>query len=347
MALTLGELAVRYGCELRGDPAASVERVGTLAEGEAGALGFLANPGYRAQLADTRLTAVVLEAAEADACPCNSLVTPNPYEVYARIAAELYPARALQPGVHASAVTGAGFHAGDGCEIAAGVVIGDDVSLGANVYVGPNCVIGNGVSVGAGSRLTANVTLYDGVTMGERCCIHANTVIGSDGFGNAQTSAGWISVPQVGSVVLGDDVDIGANTAIDCGAIEDTRIGNNVRIDNLVQIGHNVVIGDHTAIAGQSGVAGSARIGRRCLIGGSVAINGHIDIVDDVIVMGRGNVSRSIDSPGVYSNAFAVEEAGKWRRIAARIKRLDSTASRIRKLESAVKSLTGSGDKTE
>ena len=338
MSLALGEIAVRYGCEVHGDPDAAVERVATLAAAEAGAISFLANPVYRSQLADTRATAVIVSPEDAGDCQTNCLVTANPYAVYAQVAQDLYPEPEPAEGVHKSAVIGSNCQIGSGTEIAAGAVLGERVSLGENCCIGPNCVIGDDVTIGNHCRLFANVTIYHAVVIGQRSRVHSGAVIGSDGFGNAADQDGWIKVPQVGGVTIGDDVEIGANTCIDRGAIDDTRLGNDVKLDNQVQIGHNVSIGDHTAFAGQAGAAGSATIGSRCLIGGGVAINGHIEIADGVTIMGRGNVTRSIADPGVYASVFGVEEAGKWRKIAARVKRLDAMAQRLRALEKALKS---------
>jgi len=333
VTIQLAELAVRYGCSLRGDPDAEVDRVGTLQESGAGAISFLANPGYRQYLAATNATAVILEDKFAEEAPCNCLITDNPYAVYAHIAQELHPEPQLKPGVHPSVVTGDGCKVPASCEISAGVVLGDDVELGENVYVGPNCVIGDSAIVGECSRLMANVTCYQQVRIGKRCLLHSGSVIGADGFGIAQSPTGWVKVPQRGSVVIGDDVEVGAGTTIDRGAIEDTCIGDDVKLDNQVQIAHNVIVGDHTAIAAQSGVAGSATIGARCLLGGRVAVSGHISVTDDVILMGRAGVTHSIKEAGTYSSALSVEEAGRWRRVAARIKQLDDLAKRLIRLE--------------
>ncbi len=347
MSLTLGEIAVRYGCELQGDPDAEVCSVATLSQAVKGSIGFLANPAYRGQLADTQATAVILAPEDAGVCPVNALVTLNPYGVYARVAQELYPQAPVIAGVHPLASVATDATIGAGCEIAAGAAIGAGVVLGDGCYIGPNCVMEAGAAIGAGGRLVANVTVCHGVRIGARCLIHPGTVIGADGFGMAQSDTGWIKVPQVGSVVLGDDVEIGANSCIDRGAIGDTRLGNDVKIDNQVQIAHNVVVGDHTAIAGQVGIAGSTVIGSRCMIGGAARVSGHIEIAAGTVVMGSGNVSRSITQPGTYSSVLSVEEAGKWRKIQARVKRLDAMAGRLRQVESALKALTGNKDKAE
>jgi UDP-3-O-[3-hydroxymyristoyl] glucosamine N-acyltransferase len=341
VTITLAELAVRFGCEVRGNPDTQVDRVGTLQAAEAGCISFLANPAYARYLADTRASAVIVDEKNVDKCAVDALIAADPYLTYARVAAELHPAPAPQSGVHRSAVVGEDCAVPDSCEIAAGAVLGNNVTLGERVRIGPNSVVGDGVSLGDDTQLAANVSLYSGVNAGARCLFHSGVVLGADGFGIAQSPQGWIKVPQVGGVSIGDDVELGAGTAVDCGAIDDTRIGNGVRLDNHVQIGHNCVINDHTAMAAQSGVAGSTTIGARCVIGGAVAIGGHLNIVDDVYILARASVSKSITKPGLYSSVLTVEEAGKWRRIAGRIKRLDEMAKRLAALEKLVRGPSG------
>jgi len=219
------------------------------------------------------------------------------------------------------------------CEIGAGAVLGENVELGERVCVGPNTVIGDDSVLGNDTRLMANVTLYHNVRIGERCLLHSGVVVGADGFGIAQTASGWRKVPQVGGVTIGNDVEIGAASTVDRGAIDDTCIGNGVKLDNLTQVGHNVVVGEHTVMAAQSGIAGSTTVGARCVIGGRAAISGHLTVCDDVYLLGRASVSRSISTPGAYSSVLPVEEAGKWRKLAARFKRLDEMAKKIRDLE--------------
>ena len=338
MAIRLAELAVRYGCELHGDPDLEVSAVATLAEATEGCIAFLANPGYQKFLADTRATAVILNAAAAESCNVACLVAENPYAVYASIATELYPPPALRPGVHKLAIVGEGASVPDSCELSPGVVIGRNVQLGERVYLGPNCVIGADSVIADDTRLVANVSVYQDVHIGARCNIHAGTVIGSDGFGIAQSAQGWLKVPQIGGVRIGDDVEIGATCTIDRGAIDSTVIAAGVKLDNQVHIAHNVHIGAHSAIAGQTGISGSSRIGERCVMGGQVAISGHLTIADDVFLMGRSIVTKSINQSGTYSSVLSVEEAGKWRKLAARFKRLESMAARIKALEVKLKS---------
>jgi UDP-3-O-[3-hydroxymyristoyl] glucosamine N-acyltransferase len=338
VVIRLADLAVRYGCELHGDPDREVSCVGTLESAGSTAITFLANPQYRKQLATTKAAAVILaqEAVAECAAPC--LVTKNPYAVYAAIAAELYPLPRLNAGIHPQAFVSSNAVLGAGSEVAAGAFIGQNVRIGDNVLVGPNCVIGDDSVIGAETRLIANVTLYSRVRVGSRCILHAGVVLGADGFGIAQTPVGWRKVPQVGSVVIGNDVEIGANSCVDRGAIEDTVVGNGVKLDNQVQIGHNCRIGDHTAMASQSGVSGSTVIGARCVIGGKAAVAGHLVICDDVFLAGRASVTKSIAKPGVYSSVFPAEEAGIWRKLVARFKRLDEMSSRLKQLEKQIKS---------
>jgi UDP-3-O-[3-hydroxymyristoyl] glucosamine N-acyltransferase len=336
MGITLGELAVRFGCELRGDPAIAIDRVATLAGAEPGALAFLANPQYRRQLASTRASVVVLNAADAAQCTIAALIHRDPYATFARIAALLYPAPTVVAGVHASAVIDPSAQLDPSASIGAMVVIGKDVRIGARAQIGPGCILGEGVTVGADTRLAARVTLLRQVSLGERCIVHPGAVIGADGFGFARERNGWTKVPQIGAVRVGDDVEIGANTTIDRGAIEDTQIDDGVKLDNQIQVGHNVHIGAHTVIAGCTGVSGSTHIGQRCMIGGNSAIAGHLEICDDTVISGSTNVTRSITTPDMYSSTLAAEPARVWRRLAARFKRLDREAARLTRLERAV-----------
>jgi UDP-3-O-[3-hydroxymyristoyl] glucosamine N-acyltransferase len=337
MPASLGELAVRFGCELRGDPDVLIESVGTLANAQAGSITFLANPRYRPQLAETRAAAVILTAAAAAAeCRAAMLVCENPYATYARVAALLNPPAPLNPGIHPSAIIAASARIDPSAEVAALAVIGENVSIGARAFIGPHCVLAAGAAVAEDVRLVARVTLGTRVQVGARSVLHPGVVLGADGFGFApERGSNWVKVPQLGSVRLGADVEIGANSTVDRGAIEDTVLEEDVKLDNLVQIGHNVRIGAHTVIAGCTGVSGSTSIGRRCIIGGAVGIGGHIVIVDDVIVTGFSAIANSINKPGVYSSTLPVEEARTWRRLAGHFKRLGLLTARLRRLEQA------------
>jgi UDP-3-O-[3-hydroxymyristoyl] glucosamine N-acyltransferase len=318
--LTLGDLAVRFGCRLKGDPQRRVDHVAPLAAADPSALSFLANPRLSRELAATRAGAVLLEEASLAACPTSALVTDNPHALFARMAALLYPQPPLVPGVDPSARIDPEAQIDPSAQVDAFCVIGAAVSIAAHCHLGPGCVIERGVSVGEGTRLAARVTLAHGVSVGRRVLIHAGAVVGADGFGFARERGRWLKVPQVGSVTIGDDVEIGANTTIDRGAIDDTVIGEGVKLDNQIQIGHNVHIGAHTAIAGCTGVSGSTRIGARCMIGGAVSIAGHIGICDDVVVAGATAVTGSILEPGAYAGVIPAEPIRRWRRIVARLK---------------------------
>ena len=333
MSVSIGELAVRFGCELRGDPGVEVERVATLAEADAQSVAFVANPRYRTQLASTRAAVVVLDEASAAGCPCAALISANPHATFARIAAVLHPAPAGTPGVHPSAIVAPGAQIDPTAHIGALCVIGAGVHIGARAYVGPQCLIEDGVQVAADVRLVGRVTLCRGVSIGERTVIQPGAVLGGDGFGFAQDAGRWLKVPQTGGVRVGVDVEIGSNTTIDRGAIEDTVIDEGAKLDNLIQIGHNVHIGAHTALAACVGVSGSTTIGRRCMIGGQVGIGGHLTICDDVMITGCTMVSHSVSRPGVYSGGIPLEEAHTWRRLVGRFKRLEALATRLKSLE--------------
>ncbi|HEY5756620.1 MAG TPA: UDP-3-O-(3-hydroxymyristoyl)glucosamine N-acyltransferase, partial [Steroidobacter sp.] len=306
--LSLGELAVRFGCILKGDPDLRVSRVAALESADAASVTFLANPRYRRYLQQTKAGVVVLDPKLADDCPVNALLAKNPYATYARIAALLYPPPAAPPGRHATAVVETSAQIDPSASIGPHAVIGAKVTIGARTVIGPGCVVMDEVTIGADTRLTANVTLCRGVVIGDRCLFHPSVVIGADGFGLAPDQGEWLKVPQVGTVRIGNDVEIGASTTIDRGAIDDTVIGDGVKMDNQIQIGHNVRIGDHTAIAGCAGISGSATIGKRCMIGGMVGVAGHLSICDDVVLTGKSFVNSSIRKPGYYSSGIPVDE---------------------------------------
>jgi len=335
MTVSLGELAVRFGCELRGDPDTVIERVATLANADARSLAFLANPRYRAQLGETRAAAVVLDAASAADCRTAMLLCDNPYATYARIAGLLHPPPPLAAGVHPTAVIEAGARVDPSAEIGACATVARGAVVGARVLVGPHSTLAEDVILADDVRLIARVTLGRGVHVGARTVVQPGVVIGGDGFGFAPASDGWVKVPQVGSVRVGADVEIGANTTIDRGAIEDTVIEDGVKLDNLIMIGHNVRIGAHTAIAGCTGLSGSVTVGRRCLIGGMVGVAGHLTIADDVVITAKSAVSHSITVAGVYSSTIPTEEVHAWRRLVARFKRSGVSEERLRRLERA------------
>jgi UDP-3-O-[3-hydroxymyristoyl] glucosamine N-acyltransferase len=333
LARTLGELAAEFGCELIGDPSATVSRVATLSGAGDGHISFCASDAYREMLLATRATAVILRPDDAGYCPVASLVADNPQLIYARIATALHPEPNLVVGVHPSATVAESATISSSAEISANATVCDEAHVGDGVYVGPGAVVGPRCRLGKGSRILANATLVQDVTLGERCIIHPATVIGSDGFGNVQGEDGWEKLPHIGGVQIGDDVEIGANTTVDRGALDDTIIGNGVRIDNLVQIAHNVRIGDHTAIAAQVGIAGSTVVGQRCRFAGQAGVVGHIKICDDVIVAGKTVVSKNITEPGFYAGSIPGEPHKEWKRKVARFRRLGDLNDRVAALE--------------
>ena len=337
MPIKLGELAAKFDCELVGDPDVTIDNVAGLQNAGPGSLSFLSNPKFRKQLAATGAAAVVLRAEDVDDSPTASLVSNNPYADYARMAGVIHPPPSYAAGIDASAVIAPTAEVSPTAHIAANVSIGDRSTIGENVYVGPGTVIGPDCNIANDCRLIANVTLVRDVRLGLRGILHPGAVIGADGFGNAMTPEGWIKVPQLGGVRIGNDVEIGANTTVDCGAIEDTVIEDGVRIDNLCHIGHNVYIGAHTAVAGMSGISGSATVGKRCLLAGQSGIVGHIKVCDDVVVSGKAVISKDVTEPGVYAGTFTAEPAREWNRKVARFRRLDQLIERVRKLEKAGK----------
>ncbi|HKU15542.1 MAG TPA: UDP-3-O-(3-hydroxymyristoyl)glucosamine N-acyltransferase [Steroidobacteraceae bacterium] len=329
---SLGELAVRFGCSLQGDPDIRVTHVATLEHADPQSVAFLANPRYRRFLGQTRAGAVVLDAKSAAECRVPALIAKNPYATYARIAALLHPAPAVAAGRHPAAVIDPSAVVDPSASIGALAVIGARTRIGARCVVGPGSVLLDDVTIGADTRLVANVTLCSSVVVGERCLMHPGVVIGADGFGLAPSDGEWLKVPQVGGVRVGNDVEVGASTTIDRGAIEDTVIEDGVKLDNQIQIGHNVRIGAHTAIAGCTGISGSTTIGARCMLGGMVGVAGHLTICDDVVVTGRSFVNSSIRKPGYYSGGITVDEASRFRKNAARFHRLDELARQVRRL---------------
>lgn len=330
---SVAELADRFGLVARGDAARVIDGVGTLAGAGPSQLTFLSNSKYAGQLTGTRAGVVVLREADLSQCPSAALVARDPYVAYAKIAALFEHLPAAPAGVHPSAVVAPtarispSASIGPCCVVEAGAVVEDGVVLG------PHCVIGEGCVVGAQSRLVARVTLVTRVTLGKRVLVHPGAVIGSDGFGLAFDTDHWIKLPQLGGVRIGDDCEIGANTTIDRGALDDTVLEEDVRLDNQIQIAHNVTIGAHSALAGCAAVAGSAKIGRYCMIGGNAGVLGHLELADRVTITAKSLVTHSIREPGEYSSGTPLQENRQWRKNAARFKHLDDYARRLAALE--------------
>ncbi|MBK1720931.1 UDP-3-O-(3-hydroxymyristoyl)glucosamine N-acyltransferase [Thiocystis violacea] len=339
MEICLEELAQRLAVPLLGDGRVMVSRVAQLSKADACSLTFLGDSKYRSQLADTRAAAVILTQADADASRVPVLVSDNPYLTFARAAGILYPQPARPSGIHPSAVVDSTAQVHPSAWIGPTSVLEAQTVVAARVFVGPGCILGEGVTVGEDSRLVARVTLCAGTQVGRRALLHPGAVIGREGFGFARDGERWVRIPQVGRAVLGDDVEIGANTCVDRGAVEDTLIGNGVKLDNHIQIGHNVVVGDNTAMAANTGISGSTRIGRNCTISGAVGMAGHLEIGDDVHFTGMAMVTRSFTEPGSYSSGIPAMPTAEWRRNVARFRHLDELTRRVKQLEVAVETM--------
>lgn len=333
MTITLQALAEHLNADLKGDPNTIIRRVNTLDKAGPDEVAFLSDNHYRHLLNTTHAGAVIVKAADQDLCPVPTLVMADPYLGFALAAQKLDTTPQPATDIHPQAVVAADAILGQGVAIGANAVIESGVELGDNVVIGAGCFVGKGAKLGARSRLWANVTLYHRVELGEDCLVQANTVIGADGFGYANNKGEWVKIPQLGTVIIGDRVEIGASTTIDRGALGDTCISDNVIIDNQCQIAHNVKIGYGSAIAGGTVMAGSLTMGKYCIIGGAVVINGHIDICDGVTVTGMGMVMRSITEPGIYSSGIPLQANKDWRKTAARVMRIDDMHKRLSRLE--------------
>jgi UDP-3-O-[3-hydroxymyristoyl] glucosamine N-acyltransferase len=328
MELALQELAARFGLELRGDPGTRIRGVCSLTPGRAGCISFLADPALEKQLTATQAAAVILRPALAGACRTAALISDNPLLDYARIAA-LWDRRIVPaPGVHPAAFVNAQARIDTTASIGPNAVVQAGARIHANVEIGPGCVIGHNAEIGAGSRLVANVSVADRVSIGQRVTIEPGAVIGGRGFGLARDGERWIEVPQLGSVRIGDDVEIGANATIDRGAIEDTVIEDGVKLDSHVHIGHNCRIGAHTVIAGCSAIAGSVTIGRGCVLAGAVGVVDHVTLGDNVVVTARSLVTRDLPDAGMYSSGWGAVPAAEWRRQVASLRRLAERPAR-------------------
>lgn len=336
---TLREIAERFGGEVIGDPAARVTQVATLENARPDTITFLVNERYLPQLKATRAGAVILGTALREATELPRLVCANPYAYFARVSGLLNPSRQPNSGTHVTAVIdGSAMIAAD-AEIGPLAVVGRNARIGAGCIIGAGCVIGDNAMLGAGVRLHANVTIYEECVIGDRVILHSGAVIGADGFGIAMADERWIKIPQIGRVVVGNDVEIGANTTVDRGAIDDTVIEEGVKLDNQIQVAHNVRIGAHTAIAACAGIAGSAKIGRYCHIGGASGIAGHLTIADHVEISAHTIITKSIDKPGTYTGAYPFELNRNWRRNAAQLRHLSDLADRLRALEKKLAAL--------
>jgi UDP-3-O-[3-hydroxymyristoyl] glucosamine N-acyltransferase len=321
----LAELAVLVEAKIEGDAEVIISGVGSLASAHSGQISFFDNLKYRSFLKTTQASAVILKEAYVKDCPVNvaKLIVTDSYYAYAKIAGVFEDLKPIVPGIQATAVIGEGCHIDSTASIGAHVVIGDGVTVGARTCIDPGCYVGDRCVLGSDCHLWSNVTLYHQVTLGNRVMIQSGAVIGSDGFGFAFHAGVWHRVPQLGGVLIQDDADIGANTTIDRGAIEDTVIGQDVKLDNLIQIGHNVRVGDHTIMAGCTGIAGSTELGKYCMLGGGCRLAGHIKIADGVILTGTASVMKSIAEKGMYSSGMSCMKHSEWKRNMVRFRHLD------------------------
>ncbi|PYD16951.1 UDP-3-O-(3-hydroxymyristoyl)glucosamine N-acyltransferase [Pseudomonas syringae pv. pisi] len=346
ITIKLGQLAEFLGATLRGDKDIEITGLVTLQEAGPGQVSFLANPKYRKLLVDTQATAVLLKPADAEGYTGNALVVPDTYLAYARISHFFDPKPKSSAGVHPTAVIAADALIDPAASIGAFAVIESGVRIAAGVTIGAHCFIGARCEIGEGGWLAPRVTLYHDVRIGKRVVIQSGAVLGGEGFGFAQDKGIYHKVAQIGGVTLGDDVEVGVNTAIDRGALADTRIGNGVKLDNQIQIAHNVQVGDHTAMAACVGISGSTKIGKHCMLAGGVGLVGHIDICDGVYITGMTMVTHSITEPGSYSSGTAMQPADEWRKSAARLRKIDDMARRLQKLEKVVETVTSSGNRS-
>ncbi|MCO4313319.1 UDP-3-O-(3-hydroxymyristoyl)glucosamine N-acyltransferase [Pectobacterium versatile] len=335
-SIRLDALAQQLDAQLHGDGDIVITGVASMHSAKTGQITFLSDSRYREQLAGTQASAVVLTEADLPYCQVAALVVKNPYLTYARMAQVLDTTPQPATDIASSAVIAPDATLGQNVSVGANAVIESGAQLGNGVVIGPGCFIGKDARIGAGTRLWANVTIYHRVELGEHCLIQSGTVIGSDGFGYANDRGNWVKIPQLGTVRIGDRVEIGASTTIDRGALDDTVIGNGVIIDNQCQIAHNVVIGDNTAVAGGVIMAGSLKIGRYCMIGGASVINGHMEICDKVTVTGMGMVMRPITEPGVYSSGIPLQPNKVWRKTAALVMNIDEISKRLKAVERKV-----------
>ncbi|WXL27962.1 UDP-3-O-(3-hydroxymyristoyl)glucosamine N-acyltransferase [Ectopseudomonas mendocina] len=339
----LGELAERLGATLCGPADKEVCGLATLQDAGPDHLSFLANAQYRKYLSTTGAGAVLLTEADAQGFSGNALIVANPYLAYAELS-HLFDRKPLPVlGVHPTAVVAADAQIDPTASIGAHAVIEAGARVAANVTIGAQCFVGARSVIGEGGWLAPRVTLYHDVCIGKRVVIQSGAVIGGEGFGFANEKGTWQKIAQIGGVTIGDDVEIGANTTVDRGALSDTLIGNGVKLDNQIMIAHNVQIGDNTAMAGCCGISGSTKIGKNCMIAGGVGMVGHIEVCDNVFVTGMTMVTRNITEPGSYSSGTAMQPASEWRKSAARIRQLDDMARRLQLLEKQLEAVTSAG----
>ena len=339
MSYSLADIAARFGGNVLGDADTTVNQIATLDSAQAGHITFLASGKYRAQLAATRASAVIVGETDAESTQLPRIVCDNPYLYFAKVSTLLNPPFQAVPGIHSSAVIAEGVLIDPTAHVGPHTVIGAGAKIGARCVIMAGCSIGENTSVDEDTRLYPCVVVYHDCVLGKRLIAHSGVVIGADGFGMAQDGERWLKIPQIGRVVIGDDVEIGANTTIDRGALDDTVIEDGVKLDNQIQVAHNVRIGAHTAIAGCVGIAGSTTIGRHCRIGGSAGILGHLQIADHVEISSFTLIGKSIREPGSYTGIFPFSKNEEWRKNASHLRHLDGLADKIKMLQQEVEAL--------
>jgi UDP-3-O-[3-hydroxymyristoyl] glucosamine N-acyltransferase len=340
-ACTLSELVARFGGELLDDNGVEITGVAPIERAGLHEIAFVSQAKYLRDVGSTLAGALILPPEGRDSSNRPRIITPNPYLYFAHVSSVLNPAPQAVPGIHPTAVIHAQAQVAPSASIAAGVVIGAGAQIGERCVIGANSVLGEQVEMGDDCLLHANVSVYPHCVLGRGVILHSGCVVGSDGFGLANDRGRWVKIPQVGRVLIGDDVEVGAGTTIDRGALDDTVIEEGVKLDNLIQVAHNVRIGAHTAIAACTGIAGSAKIGKYCMIGGAAMIHGHIEIADRVRISTNTLITKSLTEPGTYTSALPFSEHGEWLRNAVHLRRLDSLVGRIRELEKRISELEG------
>jgi len=333
----LSELASVLGASVVGDENILVTSIATLKSAQSGQISFLSNPKYRSQLLESQASAFLLREQDLEGFDGNAIVVNDPYVAYAIIAQTLDSTPLPSDTIHSTAVISARAKLGNNVCIGANTVIEDDAVIGDDCHIGANNFVGKGATIGSRTNTWANVSIYHHVMIGSDCLLHSGCVIGSDGFGFAPNNGQWYKIPQTGSVTLGNRVEIGANTTIDRGALDNTSIGDGCIIDNQVHIGHNVVMGKHCAVAANAAFAGSSLIGDNCIFGGACAISGHLTLVNDVTITGMSMVIKSIDTAGVYSSGMPAQSNREWRKNGARYRQLDAMAKRLKQVENQLK----------
>jgi UDP-3-O-[3-hydroxymyristoyl] glucosamine N-acyltransferase len=333
--MTLADIAAQLGGDVLGDAQTRISRVAPIGTAGVGDIAFLANPKFRKQLETCKASAMILRPDVASEFSGGRIVTANPYAYYARVVSLFHPEKSSSGLVHPSAVIESVIP--DGISIGPHAHIGKDVELGKDVVIHAGCVIGDGVMIGDGSLLYPNVIVYHDCQIGERCIVHAGAVIGADGFGFAPDGQAWVKIPQVGRVLIGNDVEIGANTTIDRGALDDTVIEDGCKLDNLVHIGHNCRVGRNSVVAGCAGIAGSTVLGEHCIVGGAAMVSGHLNIASGTTISGGTTVMKTILNPGVYTSNFPLATHEEWLRNASHIRRLAKLAERVQELEKKLK----------